>query len=298
MHKLGYVHNLVAARLRADKTRIVGLIIPNVRNPFFAELLTGVEEVMDDAGLAVLLANSRDDAVRQVDLLRRMREHGVDGILLCPAADTQVETLKKAEELRVPLVQVLRHVSRDADYVGPNYSAGMYNAVDYLVSLGHRHIAFAAHGLMHSAYRERVQGFEKAIASHEARTGKVVHFPLSLSDIAKATDLLLEGPDRPTATICFNDVVAFGLLSGFYDRNIRVAADHSIIGFDDVMDAEAIRPRITAVATRPVEIGRRAAHHLLKRLQDRSRPVEWIITETSLVVRESCGQFSAPNGTS
>jgi LacI family transcriptional regulator len=289
MQDLGYVHNLVAARLRASKTRIVGLIIPNLRNPFFSELLAGVEEVMDAAGLAVLLANSHDDAGRQIDLLRRMREHGVDGMLLCPAADTEVETIKRAGELRLPLVQVLRHVSRDADYIGPDYAGGVQKAVDYLVSLGHRRIAFAVHGLVHSAYHERVCGFEKAILGHAPATGSIVHFPLALRDIAKATDLLFAGTHRPTATICFNDVVAFGLSSGFYDRKIRVAVDHSIVGFDDVMEADLIRPRMTAVSTDPVEIGRRAARHLLSRLEDPARPVEWLITDTNLIIRESCG---------
>lgn len=289
MQELGYVHNLGAARLRADKSRIVGLVVPNLTNPFFAELLAGVEEVVNAAGLVVLLANSGDNAEHQHQIMRRMLEHGVDGMIVCPAAESDAGIFSEIAGWKIPFVQVLRHVSKDTDYVGPDYCDGMRQAVDYLVALGHQRIAFAVQGPAHSAYNERVSGFCSAMSAHGLDPSAVVRLPLPLAQIALTTDRLFDAAKPPTATICFNDVIAFGLSSGFYDRKIRIPCDHSIVGFDDVMDAEAIRPRLTSISTKPAEIGKEAARSLIQRLREEDSDRQWIITETRLIERESCG---------
>jgi LacI family transcriptional regulator len=289
IRKLGYVRNLGAARLRADRSRIIGLIIPNLTNPFFAELLAGVEEIIDAAGMAVVLANTGDLEQRQNDVMRRMREHGVDGIIVCPASGTSPEIFESLAHWHIPAVQVLRYVTRDADYVSADYQSGMRDAVDYLASLGHHRIAFAVHGTTHSAYEERIQGFTHAMQHHGFNPEMIVHVPMLLPQISEATDALFQGAVLPTATVCFNDVIALGLSSGLYDRNIRIGIDHSIIGFDDVMEAEAIRPRLTSVSTNPTLIGRNAAMCLLDRLNHPDQAIAWLVNETVLMVRQSCG---------
>lgn len=294
MQELGYVHNLGAARLRADKSRIVGLVVPNLTNPFFAELLAGVEEIINAAGLVVLLANSGDNAERQANLMRRMREHGVDGMIVCPAAGSESDIFSAPAGWQIPFVQVLRHVDEKTDYVGPDYTGGMSAAVEYLAALGHRNIAFAVQGSVHSAYQERLSGFTAAMARRDLDPTKILRFPTPLAEIAASADRLLQGPRAPTATICFNDVIAFGLSSGFYDRNISIPRDHSILGFDDVMDAEAIRPRLTSVSTKPAMLGSNAATCLLERLQDRNRAPLRMVTRTELIVRESCSSIRSP----
>ncbi|NTG90914.1 LacI family DNA-binding transcriptional regulator [Agrobacterium rhizogenes] len=288
--RLGYVRNLTAARLRASQTRMVGLIVPNLTNPFFAELLSGVEEIIDDAGLIVILANSHDSACRQSALMRRMREHGVDGIILCPASDTTGDFLDDQREWQLSVVQVLRHITRSVDYVGVDYAGGMNSAVDYLVSLGHERIAFAIQGGLHSAFEERSLAFDRAMSRHNLNAGFIVRVPETLAEIAQtAVPLLFAGMTLPTATICFNDIVAMGLSSGLYDHNIRVGHDHSIIGFDHVRNGEAMRPRLTSVSTYSDVVGRRAAQRLLVRLADPNREVEWDVIKTDLHIGDSCG---------
>ena len=288
MHELGYVYNMGAARLRAERSHTVGVIVPNLTNPFFAELLSGIEAVIDSAGMVVIVANSGDLVGRQDMVMRRMREHGVDGVILCPAGGTGEEFLHQLSEYSLPLVQVLRHISDDIDYAGVDYAEGMRQAVDHLASLGHRAIAFAVHGPVHSAYHERVEGFRDAMQLCGLTADMIVRLPNQIGEIAAATHLLFDGANEPTAAICFNHVLALGLAAGLHDRGLKVGKNFSLIGFDDVTDAEAMRPRLTSVSTAPVAIGENAARLLLDRLADPLCPPRRLVKQPQLHARQSC----------
>jgi LacI family transcriptional regulator len=270
------------------------VIVPNLTNPFFAELLSGIEAVIDSAGMVVIVANSGDSVERQDRVMRRMREHGVDGVILCAAAGTGPEFLHQLTERNLPLVQVLRHISDDIDYAGVDYAGGMRQAVDHLASLGHRAIAFAVHGPVHSAYRERVEGFRDAMQSCGLEPDMIVRLPNQIREIAVAAHLLFDAAKQPTAVVCFNDVIALGLAAGLYDRGLKVGENFSLVGFDDVTDAEAMRPRLTSVFTAPVAIGENAARLLLDRLADPLCQPRRVVKEPQLHIRQSCGPVAAP----
>jgi LacI family transcriptional regulator len=292
MEELGYIYNMGAARLRAERSLTIGVVIPNLTNPFFTELLGGIETIIDAAGMVVILVNSGDDVARQDMLLTRMREHSVDGIILCPAADTDPTLADRMAEWDLPLVQVLRRVSEDCDYAGVDYSLGMRQAVDHLADLGHRDIAFAVHGPVHSAYQERVDGFRQAMEARGLSPDKITRVPHTISSIAASAQLFSNGPAKSSAVICFNDVVALGLSAGFYDLGIQVGRDFSLVGFDDVADAEAMRPRLTSVATFPEAIGENAATLLLDRLAAPNREPRKLVKATQLHIRQSCGPWT------
>ncbi len=290
MRDLGYVYNIGAARLRVERSQIIGAIVPNLTNPFFAELLSGIEEVIGATGKVVLLANSGDNVDRQEMLLRRMREHGVDGVILCPAARTEPALSDHIADWGMPVVQVLRHISLDLDYVGVDYATGMHQAVDYLASLGHEKIAFAVHGPVHSAYRERVEGFREAMSSRNLNSEIIIRFPTLLGEIASASRLLFDQPERPTAVICFNHIVALGLSGGLHDQGLTIGRDISLVSFDDVADAEAMRPKLTSVSTGPVAIGEMAAQLLVDRIASPHLPPRHLVNDTKLHIRQSCGR--------
>jgi LacI family transcriptional regulator len=294
IEKLGYVRNLNAARLRLGHSRVIGVVVPHLVNPFFAEFLTGVETVANDAGFAVLLANSHDDPTLQLKIMTRMREHAVDGLLICPADGTRPGTLSPIDLAKMPVVQVLRRIRSDLDYVGPDYHSGVTAAVDHLVHQGHKVIAFATYSASHSAHSERLAGFEAALARHGLPPGPLLQLPWDVSELPGCVKELLEMSPAPTATLCFNDLVAFGLTAGFYDLGMTVGKDHALIGFDDLTNSELTRPRFTAVATYPTRIGRLAARRMLLRLVDKNHSVEAVITETALIIRQSCGSVPLP----
>lgn len=291
---LGYVYDLGAARLRAARSHTVGVIVPNLINPFFAELLAGIEGTLDRADRVVIVANSRESVDHQDVVIRRMREHGVDGLIVCPATGTTAQLLADAETWGAPLVQALRHVSAsEGDFAGVDSASGMAEAVDHLAALGHRRIAFVAGEAVHSAHWERLAGFRAAMARRGLADDLILRVPSSHSAAVAAVDLLLRHPGGPTAAICHNDIIALGIAGGLADRGIAVGPGFSVIGFDNVPEDEIVHPKLTSVATHPVEIGASAASLLLARLADPQRPVERIAHPTRLVERQSCGPAPA-----
>ena len=286
--RLGYVYNMGAASMRAARSNTVGVIIPNLGNPFFVAMLAGIEQALEDAGMIVVLANSRESVARQETIIHRMRERGVDGIILCPAAETKRSLLTKAADWRLPVVQALRYVSDSkGDYAGTDYGGGMRQAVDHLAGMGHRTIAFAAGGPVHSAYRERFTGFRAAMAHHGLAPDITIDVPLGPAGSPASAQALLDHPAHPTAVVCFNDIMAAGLANGLTDRGIKVGPGFSVVGFDDLVEAELVRPRLTSIATFPGEIGDSAARLLLSRLESPERPDRRVVNLTRLVARQS-----------
>ncbi|AWU97796.1 LacI family DNA-binding transcriptional regulator [Azospirillum ramasamyi] len=294
MAALGYIYNRGAATLRAARTQTVGLLVCELSNPFYAELTAGVDDVLDAEGFVAFIANTAEQPERQERFLRRMREHNVDGVILCPAAGTQGELLDRLDRWRLPCVQALRFVSdRGRDYAGADYRAGVETAVDHLVALGHSRIAFVGGTLDHSAYAARHAGFTAAMRRHGLPDDLVLRCPLTRRSGAEAADDLLNRLPAPmaapTAALCYNDVVALGLMLGLEARGLRAGRDLAVTGFDDVPEAALSRPALTTVATSARRIGQEAARLLLRRIADPQGPPERIILPSRLIVRDSCG---------
>jgi LacI family transcriptional regulator len=288
--RLGYVYNMAAASMRASRGNTVGVVVPNLANPFFAEMLSGIEHAFDAAGMIVVLANSREAVGNQEAILQRMRERGVDGIILCPVAGTRPTLLAKAESWRLPLVQAMRYVSDSkGDYAGTDFSGGMRQAVGHLHALGHAAIAFCAGGPVHSAYIDRVARFRAAMTEFGLDPDIQLVMPLGPPFPREMAGMLLDHPARPTAAVCFNDVMAAGLMNSLTDAGIAVGPEFSVVGFDDLAVADLARPRLTSVATFPTEIGDAAARLLLSRLDAPERMDRRVFNLTRLIVRQSTG---------
>ncbi|PWC37405.1 LacI family DNA-binding transcriptional regulator [Azospirillum sp. TSO35-2] len=287
---LGYIYNRGAATLRAARTQTAGLLVCEINNPFYAELTAGVDDVLDTEGFVAFIANTAESPERQDRFLQRMREHNVDGVILCPAAGTSPDLLDRLRRWDLPFVQALRFVSaRDSDYAGVDYQAGVETVTDHLVGLGHRRIAFVGGNLDHSAYAARRAGFAAAMRRHGLSDDLVLRCPLTRRAGAEVVGPLLDRPEPPTAALCYNDVLALGLLLGLEARGLRAGRDLAVTGFDDVPEAALSRPALTTVATSARQIGQEAARLLLRRIADPQGPPERIILPSRLVVRASCG---------
>ncbi|MBP0444076.1 LacI family DNA-binding transcriptional regulator [Roseomonas sp. SSH11] len=291
---LGYVYNRGAATLRARRTQTIGLLVTDLSNPFFAEMAIGVERVMEAEGYVSFLVSTGESLDRQERFLRRMREQGVDGVVLCPATGTTPEVIARLREWRLPCVQALRFVSprpggEEGDYAGADYQFGIEQAVEHLIRLGHRRIAFIGGQLLHSATRERWTGFSRAMRRNGLDDGLVLRTPLTRLAGAEAVGALLDTPDPPSAAVCFNDIVAFGVMLGLERRGLRAGRDMAVTGVDDLPDAALTEPPLTTVATLPRLVGEESARLLLRRIAEPDRARERIILPARLVVRATCG---------
>ena len=291
MQKLGYVYNRGAARLRTQQSFTIGVIVLDISNPFFAELTLGAEEQLEASGYVALLANTADDAGRQSRLLDIVLEHGVDGVLLCPAQETPPELIASLHR-KLPVVQFVRSLPGiDVDYVGADHEHGTKLGVDHLIMHGHQRIAYIGGPMNSSARQERLDGYYEALQYHDLTVDEslVVAGPGSRASGYNAILRLLEHPDPPTAAMCYNDVVAFGVMLGLQTVGRAPGEDFGIVGFDNIADAATWHPALTTISGDPREIGKVAASQLLERLNNPALEINRIILPTTLIMRESCG---------
>lgn len=285
---LDYVHDIGAARLRNNSSRTVGVIVPNLVNPFFTQFLSGVEQVMEAQDRVVLLANSQDDPARQDQILQRFRGHGVDGVILCPAEGTPPDLLTRLRQWGLPVVQSLREIGVAAtDYAGGNYIEGVGQAIHHLVARGHQQIAFLSVSAQTSARAERLQGFHRALAQTGATNAGIVEADLSWEGAQNAARVVADLDSAPTAVLCFNDVLAAGLMLGLRKVGRVPGQDCAVVGLDDLPLTQLTWPPLTSVAMVPERIGAEAARMLTRRLTSPDAPVERRINSPRLIIRES-----------
>lgn len=290
MAALDYVRDIGAARLRSNSSRTIGLIVPNLVNPFFTEFLSGVEQVMGDQDRVVLLADSHDDPLRQDAILQRFRGHGVDGVILCPAQTSDPDLLTRMRLWNLPVVQALREIGPGhGDYAGADYRDGILQALRHLRNLGHRDIAFLSVTADTSARTERSVGFAQALAQTGTRNAGIIEADLTWDAAEQSAAEILA--TRATAVLCFNDVLAAGLILGLRRAGTKPGRDISVVGLDDLPLARMMHPALTSVAVHPRRIGNEAAALLGRRLRDPSIVPGRSILPTQLIVRDSTGRI-------
>ena len=284
---LGYVYNRSAASLRTSKTHMIGVCVHDIASPYFAELLTSVEEAALAAGRTMLLGTYGESLERQQRLLRTFREYRPDGVILCPAAGTTLDDLRMLTEAGAPIVQLSREMPGSGlDFVGSDDRAGTRKAVAHLVELGHRRIAYFGGHLEVSTGSQRHAAFVEALAGHGVAFDPALVFPgwgRRETGIA-AVEAAFALAEPPTAAVCFNDLTAFGAMLGLYRLGKAPGRDFSLVGYDDVREASQWTPALTTLA-HETDPGKAATELLLARIADPSRPATRLAIDPVLRVR-------------
>jgi LacI family transcriptional regulator len=287
-HRLGYVYNRGAANLRHGSSNIVGMIVNDLTNPFFVELLIGVERVLLKSGFITLLAHTAEDSTIQNRVLASMREHNAAGIILCPVLDSPADLPAQISDWGLPLVVVVRQLGKlDYDFVGSDSCAGMHLATEHLLSKGHRKIAYIGRRGGSQVSRQRRKGYLDALREHGVDTEDrwIIDAPISSLGGQQGIETLLGLDDRPTAVVCYNDSVAMGVLHELGNRGLQAGRDIGVVGFDDIAEAAHTNPPLTTMAVNPQHQGELASRLLLERLGNRTAPPTKHIIRPELVVR-------------
>jgi LacI family transcriptional regulator len=291
MGRLGYIYDHRAAAMRTQRTMTVGVVVTNVRNPYFAELSMALEGVLHEHGFALLQGYSHDDQKREDRLLEEMVEHRVDGVFLVPSKETTSGDLSSRLGLAgTPLVLIARHVvGHEADYVGvDNVLAGQLLA-EHLAGEGCRRIAFLGGPSRSTARSERERGLTLGLRRHGLALDSALAIPTSADrqgGIAAVQALLAEGAP-PDAIVCYSDVVAFGVESGLREAGREPGREVALASFDDIAEAQLQHPPLTSVATYPELVGAQAARLLLERLDAPGTKPRRVVLEPHLHVRAS-----------
>lgn len=277
---LGYQPNRAARGLITGRTGNLGLLVPDLANPFFPGIVKGVQGRAHEADHAVFLADTDEDAAAEAGLVRKLAKQ-VDGVVLCSPRMPEAELRALAAE--IPIALVYRRVPGTPS-VTASFVDGMRQAVSHLVALGHRRIAYVPGPRTSWANRERVRSLRAASRTAEVELvemGGVM--PQFEGGVAAADQVIVAGV---TAVIAYNDLVALGLLHRCAARGVRVPADLSVLGFDDIPLGAMVHPALTTVALPQGPAGRAAVDLLLQGKQDRKEKLE---LPTQLIVRGSTG---------
>jgi DNA-binding LacI/PurR family transcriptional regulator len=292
---LNYRPSRAARTLRVGTSQAVGVVIPDLENPFFTAVVRGIELVLQAAGYTLLLANSDEDAAREREILETLRAEGVAGIIFVPinaARDAYRDVL--APPLHVVAVD-RSPTSLRPDLVTVDNGQGTRLGVEHLLALGHRDVALLGGPSRHSTAKERERGFHEAMraAGRTVRPELVHHGDFREIGGYDGMKALLGLSRPPTAVFVANNLMTLGAFRALHEAGVRIPDEVALVGFDDMPWATSLNPPLTAVSQPSQEIGSSAADLLLDRIARPDRSIRHLILETTLVVRASCGAGAA-----
>ncbi len=291
--ELGFRPSAVARALKADRTRSIGMLVTSSTNPFFAEVIRGVEEGCFARGYSLILCNTGDVSERLESYLTTLVAKRIDGLAVMTTNLDQRFFHRLGERRPLPVVAIDTLNVPDTTIVNDDSEAGGRLAGRYLVQRGFRRLAVIAGMEDHPRSRERLAGFRAALAEAGLNLDPALVLPsdLTVGGGFAAMQALLDrsGEDPPEAVFCLNDLLAVGGLCALDKRGLRVPDDISIIGYDDIELAAYTVPPLTTIRQPAAEIGRRAAEILIAQIES-GDVADSVALAPALVERESVGR--------
>ena len=286
---LGYHPNGVARSLRTRQTQTVGMIIPDILNPHFAEAVRAIQDTLAEAGYTPLLCNSDRDRGREFTDIATLLARGVDGLILASAADNASQ-IASCIGGRRPVVLIDRDLPDSPfDSVSVDCQTPTRDAVLYLAERGRRRIAHLAGPQETSTAREKLAGYREGLdqAGLPFDPALVSFGDYTTANGEIASERLLSLEPSPDAVVCANNLMSQGLLRAISRRGLAIPTDIAVIGTDDVFWTVLIEPPLTVIAQPVYELGQRAASLLLDRLRGESGPPRRVRLQARLLIRES-----------
>lgn len=290
MAQLGYEPAPIPPPAPTPKT--IAVIITDILNPFFPEIVRGIEDEARSDGVGLLLYNTVEDPQYEQQVLRRIGERGVDGVIVCASRLPFDALINLRVQHRIPMVVIGRRVDHPGIACIVFDSEGaMYRATQHLLNLHHTRIAFLAGPAAQEASARRQRGVERALseAGLSLPSGwRPASFPNIDGGFQAMSALLADADDRPTGIICYNDVIAFGALHAIRVHGLRVPEDISVVGFDNIAMTPHSNPPLTTVALPKQRMGELAMQMLRQMLDGQTLPGNgYTLVESPLIVRES-----------
>ncbi len=294
VEQLGYRPNLVARSLRSQQTNTIGLIVSDIRNPFFTSISRAVEDAAYEQGFSIFLCNTDEDPEKEAIYLNLMRDANVAGIIFSPTRKTAANFA--ALDIQRAIVVIDRSITNgDVDTVLLDNVDSAYRLTTHLIENGYRRIG-ALCGEASTTGRERRAGYERALQAHDlspvAELGKYVQPKIEAGYTAALK--MIDAAQPPDAIFTTNSLLAAGALQAIRERNLTIPDDIALVTFDETTWASLVQPAITLIAQPTYEIGKTATELLLQRIANPGRPTRQVILKGQLLVRGS----SAPRRSS
>lgn len=284
--RLNYHPNQLARGLKMKRTCSIGVIVPDISNEFFPEILKGIDEVAHKKGYNIFLCNTDNDNSLEKECIDMLISKDVDGIIFIGSANSQV---LEYSDITVPVVLVDRRIGNTyTSIVTDNYLGG-YMATEHLIKGGHKNIILLSGSPTIPNFFERIRGYMDALSKNAIpyTEENVVICDCSISGGYNAIMELCRKNLHPDAVFAASDMVALGALRSFRDNGLRVPEDVALIGFDDIALASHTIPSLSTISQPKVDMGKNAAEKLFSQIFSKEKIVEHIVLEPTLVIRET-----------
>jgi len=288
IEEMNYVPSAIARSLVSQSSKTIGLIVSDVTNPFFTDAIDGIESILSSEGFTSFLCDTRYSPERENKYISQMLEKRVDGIIIFSAYASDTNLIARTKSI-IPIVSV-QSTFKEVDCINTTDEEGAFEAVDYLIKLGHRNIAFLVYEYDNSTITDRMKGYLKAHKSNGIPVNKnyIIKSKFASNVGYYMAKEVLEKFPEVTAIFAYNDIIALGAYTAISQKGLKIPDDISIVGYDDIEMASIISPRLTTVSQPFYDIGKSAAELLLKRIKENTRSTpQTILLPTKLVIRES-----------
>lgn len=286
---MGYTPNMVAKGLRSSKTFTIGLMIPDIANPFFSMMAKNIEKAASEANYSILLVDASESIEKEKDQVQNMLNRKVDAIIAAPVG-TEFDHFQLITKQKIPLVFVDRYSTEiDIPYITSNNFQGGFSATQYLIDKGHKRIALITGCETIQPIIERRKGYVKAleVANIAVSDQLIVGEELTVNNGYEHAKLLLQRNNRPTAIFALSNLIGLGVLQAVKELNLNIPNDVSLIVFDDQPYVSYLNPPVTTVKQDSKKIGALSIEIILGMIKYKNTKPDSQVVETQLIRRES-----------
>lgn len=289
IRELNYYKDAHARRLASGRSDFFGLIVSDIANPFFPEIIKSFETAALNRGFELMLCNTNYDPHRTQHAVRKMIENKVRGVAVM-TSEFSPDLARELTSHRVAVVFLdQEEVQPYISHIKANYARGIFQAADHLFQLGHRSLAYVAGPQTLRSAVIRRKAFEDAMRQHGLEAGLTFSGNHRIEGGEAAAKSILKQAILPTAVLCSNDLTAIGAMTALQREGVKIPADVSVVGFDDIYFARVAQPPLTTISLPRDLVGSLAFEALQKSLRSKTSMGAEYVVETQLVIRESTG---------
>lgn len=287
--ELGYIRNAAAVSLRTNKTGTIGVVIEDNRNPFYAEVLNGMEEAAREKNYHIILTNTQRDYKKEEEAINLLLNKRVDGLLIDPVQDRD-DDIKKLIEANIPFVIVGRDFENiELDAVYNDEVKGGFLATEYLIKEGHKRIVLIDGFLYKSPAKGRLEGYKKAMKKYgiSMDDALVSVGDIDVKDGYERTRQMLEKDLDFTAIFAYNDMMAFGAMQAIKEKGLRIPEDIGLVGYDDIPFCSLMDPALTTIRLKKQELGIESVKLLLSCINGNRKKPKKIMLDVDIITRKT-----------
>ena len=287
--ELGYVRNDTAVALRTKKTGTIGVVIADNRNPFYAEVLNGIEAAAKEKKYHIILANTQRDYKKEEEAINLLLAKRVDGLLITPVQDRD-DDIKNLIEANIPFVVVGRDFENiEVDAIYNDEVKGGFLATEYLIKKGHKRIALIDGFLYKSPAKGRLEGYKRALNKHRIplEDSLISVGDINIEDGHERTKQMLEKNLDFTAIFAYNDMMAFGVMQAIKEKGLKIPEDIGLVGYDDISFCSLMDPALTTIRLKKQELGIKSFKLLLSRINGGRKKTKKVMLDVELQIRET-----------